>query len=102
MYIQRISFLFEEGIDTDEILTYKPNTFKMLRAFWKVSFIKLSDEENASLREIFLLRRQKEAETRTRIFPEHEDTHIAIASHTLGEYSITPYDMLRTCTVGTE
>jgi len=73
----------------------------MLRAFWKVSFIKLSDEENASLREIFLLRRQKEAETRTRIFPEHEDTHIAIASHTLGEYSITPYDMLRTCTVGT-
>ena len=94
-------FFFEEGIDTDEILTYKPNTFKMLRAFWKVSFIKLSDEENASLREIFLLRRQKEAETRTRIFREHEDTHIAIASHTLGEYSITPYDMLRTCTVGT-
>ena len=45
-------YFFEEGIDTDEILTYKPNTFKMLRAFWKVSFIKLSDEENASLKEI--------------------------------------------------
>lgn len=36
-------YFFEEGIDTDEILTYKPNTFKMLRAFWKVSFIKLSE-----------------------------------------------------------
>ena len=42
-------FFFEDGIDTDEILTYKPNTFKMLRAFWKVSFIKLGDEENQSL-----------------------------------------------------
>ena len=94
-------FFFEEGIDTDEILTYKPNTFKMLRAFWKVSFIKLSDEENASLREIFLLRRQKETAMRTRIFPEHSGTHAAIASHSLEEYRITPYDMLRTCTVGT-
>lgn len=41
-------YFFEEGIDTDEILTYKPETFKMLRAFWKISFIKLSDEENNS------------------------------------------------------
>ena len=53
-------YFFEEGIDTDEVLVYKPDTFKMLRAFWKVSFIKLGDEENESLREIFLLRHQNE------------------------------------------
>lgn len=93
-------YFFEEGIDTDEILTYKPNTFKMLRAFWKVSFIKLSDEENTSLKEIFLLRHQKEMKTRTGIFPEYGRTHATIASRTLTRYSITPYDMLRTCTVG--
>lgn len=94
-------FLFEEGIDTDEILTYKPNTFKMLRAFWKVSFIKLSEEENASLKEIFLLRHQKEMTTRTGILPEHRSVHTAIASRALAGYRITPHDMLRTCTVGT-
>ncbi len=93
-------YFFEDGIDTDEILTYKPNTFKMLRAFWKVSFIKLSDEENASLKEIFLLRRQHEAATQTRIFPEYNDVHDAIASRDLNRYLITPDDMLRTCTIG--
>jgi len=93
-------YFFEEGIDTDEILTYKPATFKMLRAFWKVSFIKLGDEENASLKEIFLLRRQNEARTRTGVFPENNDTHDAIAARDLDRYLITPKDMLETCTAG--
>lgn len=89
---------FEEGIDTDEILTYKPNTFKMLRAFWKVSFIKLGDEENESLKEIFLLRRQHETQTQMGVFPENGNTHTTIAAHDLSAYIITPEEMLRTCT----
>ena len=93
-------FFFEEGIDTDEILTYKPNTFRMLRAFWKVSFIKLSDEENESLKEIFLLRRQNETLTQTGIFNEEETTHASIASKNLDNYIIKPDVMLQTCTVG--
>lgn len=91
-------FFFEEGIDTDEILTYKPNTFKMLRAFWKVSFIKLGDEENESLKEIFLLRRQHETQTQIGIFPECDDVHTAIAAHDLKSYIITPEELLCTCT----
>ena len=86
--------------DTDEILTYKPNTFKMLRAFWKVSFIKLSDEENASLKEIFLLRRQRETAAQTGIFPERNDIHNAIAAKVLDRYLIKPADMLQTCIFG--
>lgn len=93
-------FFFEEGIDTDEILTYKPNTFKMLRAFWKVSFIKLSDEENASLKEIFLLRRQYETQTQTGVFAEKPDTHSLIGSRNLDDYLIHPSDMLQTCSSG--
>lgn len=93
-------YFFEEGIDTDEILTYKPNTFKMLRAFWKVSFIKLSDEENASLKEIFLLRRQRETAAQTGIFPERNDVHNAIAAKVLDRYLIKPADMLQTYTFG--
>ncbi len=93
-------YFFEEGIDTDEILAYKPNTFKMLRAFWKVSFIKLGDEENTSLKEIFLLRRQRETTTQTGVLPEGEDTHRSIASRPLGRYLITPKDMLDSCAAG--
>ena len=72
----------------------------MLRAFWKVSFIKLSDEENASLKEIFLLRRQRETAAQTGIFPERDDAHNAIAEKELERYLIKPADMLQTCTFG--
>ena len=93
-------FFFEDGIDTDEILSYKPSTFKMLRAFWKVSFIKLSDEENESLKEIFLLRRQKETITRTGVFAGQCYLHNSLLKHDLERYLITPSDMLKTCTSG--
>lgn len=87
-------YFFEEGIDTDEILKYKPNTFKMLRAFWKVSFIKLGDEENNSLKEIFLLRHQNQIENHTGIFIESEDTHNSILDHDLSIHLIDPSELL--------
>lgn len=87
-------YFFEEGIDTDEILKYKPNTFKMLRAFWKVSFIKLGDEENNSLKEIFLLRHQYQIENQEGVFSESTDTHHAILDHDLSLYTIDPFNLL--------
>lgn len=93
-------FFFEEGIDTDEILKYKPNTFKMLRAFWKVSFIKLGDEENNSLKEIFLLRHQTQIENNTGIFAESEETHMSMVTHDLSNYLIDPSELLDSVSVG--
>lgn len=93
-------YFFETGLDMDEVLTYKPHTFKMLRAFWKVSFIKLGDEENQSLKEIFLLRHQQELATGTHTLKEHSDTHDAILHRDLDRYVITPTDMLETCHEG--
>lgn len=93
---------FEEGIDTDEILAYKPDTFKMLRAFWKRSFIKLGDEENRSLKEIFLLRHQRELETGERILPTERRVHRAIRAHDLERYHIEPAELLRSVADGNE
>ena len=45
-----------EGLDMDEILQYKPNSFKALRTNWKRTFIKIDDEENKALKELFYLR----------------------------------------------
>jgi len=47
---------FRNGIDMDEILSSSPNSFKILRAFWKLSFIKFSDEENQAFKNILLRR----------------------------------------------
>lgn len=49
---------FRQGLDMDDVLRYKPDCFKMLRAFWKRSFIKLGDDEARALREVFLIRNQ--------------------------------------------
>ena len=38
----------------DDVLSYKPNSFRMLRAFWKLSFVKIDDEENKALKDIIL------------------------------------------------
>lgn len=49
-------YFFTQGIDMDEILSSSPSSFKILRAFWKLSFIKFSDEENQAFKNIVLRR----------------------------------------------
>jgi hypothetical protein len=48
--------MFKNGIDMDDVLSSKPSAFKMLRAFWKLSFVKFDDEENQAFRDIILKR----------------------------------------------
>lgn len=79
---------FEEGIDSDDVLTYKPETFKILRAFWKVSFIKLGEEENQSLKEIMLLRHQEQLRNNHGILNERTDFHKMLQAKRLEQYRI--------------
>jgi len=48
--------IFKNGIDMDAALQSNPHAFKMLRAFEKLSFIKIDDEENQALKEVLLKR----------------------------------------------
>lgn len=91
---------FTEGIDADDILRYKPETFKMLRAFWNVSFIKIGEEENQSLKEIILLRHQKEFINGERIVKTNSAIHDKIRSKRLEEYLIRLQPYLDTCCKG--
>jgi hypothetical protein len=45
---------FIKGIDMDDVLSSKPQAFKMLRAFWKLSFIKFDNEENQAFKDVLL------------------------------------------------
>jgi len=52
-------YFFKMGIDMDDALASNPHKFKMLRAFWKRSFIKIDDEENDALKDIILKRNEE-------------------------------------------
>lgn len=93
-------YFFEEGIDMDEALRYKPSTFKMLRAFWKLSFIKLGDEENTSLKELIYLKHQHELRKKTGILPENKTVHAMIQNRQLNNHIISPYPLLAGVTAG--
>lgn len=47
-------YYFEKGIDMDEVLSSAPEKFKILRAFWKLSFIKFCYRENQAFKDIIL------------------------------------------------
>lgn len=45
---------FRQGIDMDDVLASNPSKFRSLRVFWKLSFIKLDDDENKALKDVIL------------------------------------------------
>ena len=47
-------YFFIKGVDMDDVLSSNPSAFKMLRAFWKVSFLKIDDEENQAFKDVIL------------------------------------------------
>lgn len=51
-------YFFKLGIDMDDVLSSNPSAFKMLRAFWKLSFVKFDDDENQAFRDVVLKRNQ--------------------------------------------
>lgn len=55
-FFEPCSHFFKEGVDMDDVLRYKPNSFRMLRAFEKRTFIKIDDEENDALKQFLYLR----------------------------------------------
>ena len=49
---------FKCGVDMDDALSSNPHSFKMLRAFEKLSFVKIDDQENKALKDIILKRNE--------------------------------------------
>lgn len=47
------------GIDMDDVLASNPSAFKLLRTFWRLSFIKFDDEENQAFKDVILKFNQK-------------------------------------------
>ncbi|HEX7773646.1 MAG TPA: hypothetical protein VF435_14600 [Pyrinomonadaceae bacterium] len=91
---------FTHGIDMDDVLSSNPNAFKMLRVFWKLSFIKFDDEENQAFRDIILKRNENAMAggTSTFTFQSHPASAVRISP----TYAFDPgiADILASCAAG--
>lgn len=80
-------YFFKKGVDMDDVLRYKPQAFKVLRAFEGLSFIKIENEENQALREyISLVNEPFYRELPEHVFPFDKDVHKRLSGMDLSPY----------------
>lgn len=84
---------FSDGVDMDEVLNSDPQAFKMLRTLWKVSFIKLGDEENRALFDIILKRNEDKLNGSCTTDFSYSNTFF----NELSSYNLNPYKMRYNC-----
>lgn len=85
------SIFFDKGIDMDEVLTYKPSSFRMLRAFQDSTFIKIDDEENQALKECIYLKNRGNGNA----FEYSDEDHRRIETFDLSNYLIHTSETLK-------
>jgi hypothetical protein len=92
---------FKNGIDMDEMLSSSPNSFKILRTFEKLSFIKFPDEENQAFKNI-ILRRNIDAinnpNNSNTFESNYQNHHLLISQKTANNnlYQLSPIPFLNT------
>lgn len=87
-------FFFSEGVDMDEALNSNPEKFRMLRALWKLSFVKIDDEENRALFDCILKRNEENLSDGTKSYEFRCQYHDLIQTVELSRYRLSAYDLL--------
>lgn len=85
---------FKTGVDMDDILASNPESFKMLRAFWKLSFIKIDDVENKALIDVILKHNEEDLINHQNIFSESSITHKRIRKIENKSYHVNSNNIL--------
>ncbi|MDS0527590.1 hypothetical protein NNC19_18015 [Clostridium sp. SHJSY1] len=88
---------FINGVDMDDVLSSNPSKFRMLRAFWKLSFIKIDDEENKALKDILLKRNEEYIYKRSNSFEYSDRFHKIIELKIKPEYIMESNNILKNC-----
>lgn len=91
---------FELGIDMDDALNSNPDKFKMLRAMWKVSFIKIGDEENQALQNIILKRNEDYLINNTMYYTFDKKVHLHIEKNITNNHRLSAYNILSSAANG--
>lgn len=94
-------YFFENGIDMDDALKSNPAAFKMLRAMWKVSFIKIDDNENQALVDIILKRNEDNLLSGNDVFRYDDTEKNKIKKDLTKAHRLTAYRILQSCAAKT-
>ncbi len=80
-------YFFKKGADMDDILRFRPQAFRALRAFEGVSFIKVDDEENRALKEFISLVNEPYYDSiEDAVFSFDNTFHFSLKQHELERY----------------
>lgn len=80
-------YFFMKGADMDDVLRYRPNSFKALRTFEELTFIKIDDEENRALKEyISLINEPSYENIENMAFGFNDAVHQRLKSMELDDY----------------
>lgn len=80
-------YFFRKAADMDDILRFRPQAFKMLRAFEGLSFVKVDDEENRALKEyISLINEAAYDDIAAQVFSFDDKMHKRLESLPLSNY----------------
>ena len=93
-------FFFMRSVDMDEALNSAPSKFRSLRAMWKVSFIKLDDEESQALFDIILKRNESHITDGNAIYEFDSATHEQIEKRLEAKHQMQAYRILAKATTG--
>lgn len=94
---QGAPFFFKHGVDMDDVLSSNPEKFKMLRAFERLSFIKIDDEENQALIDVILKNNEQNLSTKSHIFETNGEMHRRIESLIDQKYEVNADKILSLC-----
>lgn len=93
-------YFFENGIDIDDVLTSNPHRFKMLRALWKLSFVKLGHDENEALLDVILQNNEDNIASQENIFQETDGIHNRIHNLVSSSYKVHADNIMESCSNG--
>lgn len=93
-------YFFENGVDMDDVLASDPDSFRMLRAFWKLSFIKIDDRENRALKNIILKRNEKFLKKPNGKFTFNSTLHHDIEAKLNSRYDVDSHHILESAANG--
>lgn len=88
---------FKKGVEMDDALNSNPDKFRMLRAMWKVSFIKIDDEEDKALRDIILKRNEENLLNNENIFLFDVETQNDMRDRIKAYHRFSAYSILSKC-----
>ena len=88
---------FKKGIDMDEVLQHNENPFRSVRTMWKLSFIKMDDDESEALYRVLIKSNESNIGNASAAFPYDPFFHNRLKRLDLYDYLLNRQFLVKNC-----